>query len=122
MEPLSGKPASEKSSGRTAEVSQDEEEAHFEKTDESSGHGSPDEFTVFWDEPIDQDPENPLNWTTARKASIIAAISFITFLTPLASSMFAPGVPDVMADFSSSSKTLSTFVVSIFVLGFAFGK
>lgn len=35
--------------------------------------------------------------------------------------MFAPGVPDVMADFDSSSNILSTFVVSVYVLGFAFG-
>ena len=35
--------------------------------------------------------------------------------------MFAPGVPEVMAEFKSTSDTLATFVVSVFVLGFAFG-
>lgn len=35
--------------------------------------------------------------------------------------MFAPGVPDVMKDFNTSSNLLATFVVSIYVLGFAFG-
>jgi multidrug resistance protein len=35
--------------------------------------------------------------------------------------MFAPGVPDVMKDFDSSSDTLATFVVSIYLIGFAFG-
>lgn len=35
--------------------------------------------------------------------------------------MFAPGVPQVMAEFKSTSDTLATFVVSVFVLGFAFG-
>lgn len=35
--------------------------------------------------------------------------------------MFAPGVPDVMKDFNSSSNVLAAFVVSVFVLGFAFG-
>lgn len=35
--------------------------------------------------------------------------------------MFAPGVPQVMADFNSSSPVLSSFVVSVYVLGFAFG-
>jgi MFS family permease len=35
--------------------------------------------------------------------------------------MFAPGVPDVMRDFNSSSDTLATFVVSIYLIGFAFG-
>lgn len=35
--------------------------------------------------------------------------------------MFAPGVPEVMSDFRSSSDVLASFVVSVFVLGFAFG-
>lgn len=35
--------------------------------------------------------------------------------------MFAPGVPNVMRDFGSDSQSLATFVVSIYVLGFAFG-
>jgi MFS family permease len=35
--------------------------------------------------------------------------------------MFAPGVPQAMADFKTTSSLLATFVVSVFVLGFAFG-
>lgn len=35
--------------------------------------------------------------------------------------MLAPGVPQLLVDFGVSSDTESTFVVSIFVLGFAFG-
>lgn len=35
--------------------------------------------------------------------------------------MMAPGVPQIMRDFGSSDNMESTFVVSIFVLGFAFG-
>lgn len=35
--------------------------------------------------------------------------------------MMAPGVPEIMAEFNNSSTEASTFVVSIFVLGFAFG-
>jgi hypothetical protein len=38
-------------------------------------------FTVGWEEPSDQDPANPLNWSTRRKWSIIGILSFITFLT-----------------------------------------
>ena len=36
---------------------------------------------VFWDEPVDQDPNNPMNWTVTRKWTIVATVSFITFLT-----------------------------------------
>lgn len=35
--------------------------------------------------------------------------------------MFAPAIPQVMIHFHSSSTNIETFVVSIFVLGFAFG-
>lgn len=35
--------------------------------------------------------------------------------------MFAPGVPLVMREFDSTSETLSAFVVSVYLLGFAFG-
>lgn len=40
---------------------------------------------------------------------------------PLASSMMAPGVPQIMKELGSSNDTEATFVVSIFILGFAFG-
>jgi MFS family permease len=35
--------------------------------------------------------------------------------------MFAPGVPNLMTEFQSTNIELGTFVVSIYVLGFAFG-
>lgn len=35
--------------------------------------------------------------------------------------MFAPGVPQVMAEFKSSDPLLSSFVVSVFILGYVFG-
>jgi hypothetical protein len=34
---------------------------------------------VDWDGP--KDPENPLNWTSARKGTMIAIVSFLTFLS-----------------------------------------
>ncbi|KAF7360465.1 putative transporter [Mycena venus] len=77
-------------------------------------------FEVGW---TDQDPENPMTWSSRRKWTIVALLSWITFLTPLASSMFAPGIPQVLVEFNvpDSDTTTTTFVVSIFVLGFAFG-
>lgn len=52
-----------------------------EKTEEPKVVGSEDDMDIFWDEPADQDPTNPMNWSMARKWSIVAMISFITFLT-----------------------------------------
>ena len=39
------------------------------------------EFDVWWNEPADQDPANPMNWTNKKKWSNIAVMSAITFLT-----------------------------------------
>ncbi|KAF2095729.1 cycloheximide resistance protein [Rhizodiscina lignyota] len=87
-----------------------------------------DPFAVGWEEPVDQDPANPLNWTSWQTNVNIGVISFLSFLTfadadcgPLASSMFAPSVPQVMQDFKSDSNLLAAFVVSVYILGFAFG-
>lgn len=74
---------------------------------------------VFWDGP--DDPQNPMNWPVKKRWGTVIIVSAITFLTPLASSMFAPGVPEVMQTFNSTDKMLEGFMVSVYVLGFAFG-
>jgi hypothetical protein len=63
------------------------------------------------------DPENPMNWKASKKWGMVVLISAITFLTPLASSMFAPGVPEVMREFNSTNDMLEGFMISIYVLG-----
>ncbi|GIZ49507.1 hypothetical protein CKM354_001253700 [Cercospora kikuchii] len=83
------------------------------------GEETDDPNIVFWDSLTD--PSNPQNWSPAKKWSQIALVSLMSVLTPLASSGFAPGVPQLMQEFDSSSKTIATFVVSVYVLGFAFG-
>ncbi|KAL0942972.1 transporter C1529.01-like protein 10 [Colletotrichum truncatum] len=94
-------------------------------------------------------PKTPYDWSTTKKFIHIGLVSSFTFITPLASyfdqasektltkplrrppwltlcftfwlAMFAPGVPQLMKEFGSTSPTLASFVVSVFVLGFAFG-
>jgi hypothetical protein len=78
-----------------------------------------DENTIWWDG--DDDPENPYNWPAWRKVLNCVLVSSLAFITPLASSMFAPGVPELMEEFNSTSKTLAAFCVSVYVLGFAAG-
>lgn len=110
----------------------------------SSGEKEPEATTkqvdpniVDWNGP--NDPQNPINWSEKRKWGNVAVIASITFLTcvysqspmisrltnntirPLASSMFAPGVPEVMTEFKSDNEQLASFVVSIYILGYAFG-
>lgn len=74
---------------------------------------------VWWDS--DTDPGNPMNWSQPKKWTNICLVSFICFVTPLASFMLSPGVPDVMREFETSSSFVASFVISIYILGFAVG-
>ncbi|OAL53262.1 MFS general substrate transporter [Pyrenochaeta sp. DS3sAY3a] len=74
---------------------------------------------VDWDGP--DDPANPQNWPASKKWGIIAALGAVTLITPLASSFFAPGVPQVLRAFHETSNLMAAFVVSVYILGFAVG-
>lgn len=97
----------------------DIEKAQVISTTNEKGAEPLDPNVVFWDGP--DDPANPLNWSPGLKWGNIAVLSAMTLLTPLASSMFAPGVPQVMKDFNTTEPSLATFVISVYLLGFAMG-
>ncbi|PWO30624.1 AraJ, Arabinose efflux permease [Pyrenophora tritici-repentis] len=78
-----------------------------------------DNNLVGWDS--QDDPANPRNFTTKMKITLLALVSAITFVSPLASSIFAPGIPFVNSDFHNTSQLLGSFAVSVYVLGFALG-
>lgn len=65
------------------------------------------------------DPANPQNFSPTRKWCLLALISAITLISPLASSMFSPAVGYMGADFGVSNETLLSFSVTIFLLGYA---
>lgn len=124
------------SSSATTTVT-DEEKQHHENTEPMSANAGaqfdlekapavqagpksdPDPNIVDWDGP--DDPGNPVNFSTGSKILNVGIISALTFVTPLASSMFAPGVPQLMAEFNSDNNLLADFVISVYVLGFAVG-
>ncbi|KAI9370223.1 major facilitator superfamily domain-containing protein [Aspergillus egyptiacus] len=78
-----------------------------------------DPFVVDWDGP--DDPENPMNWPSRRKALATTTIALISILTPLGSSMVAPSTSQLMAEFHMTSDMLGAFVVSVYLLGYAVG-
>ncbi|KAF2120723.1 major facilitator superfamily domain-containing protein [Lophiotrema nucula] len=78
-----------------------------------------DQGLVGWDS--QEDPTNPRNFADKRKWFTLGLVSAITFLSPLASSIFAPGISFLNADFHNTSQILGAFSVSVFVLGFAIG-
>ncbi|KAH8746059.1 membrane transporter [Diaporthe sp. PMI_573] len=78
-----------------------------------------DNGLVGWDS--QDDPRNPRNFDERKKWFILFLIAAITFLSPLTSSIFAPGVGFVNEEFDNTSALLGSFSVSVFVLGFAIG-
>lgn len=112
-------PSTHSSSKTSLSLRCDDEEKQQDATTISSIHSSTDPNIVDWDGPTD--PANPMNWTEKKKWSNIGLLSLITLVTPLASSMLGPGVPAILASFGVTSNLLATFVMSIYVLGFALG-
>ncbi|KAJ6088813.1 MFS general substrate transporter [Penicillium sp. IBT 16267x] len=92
-----------------------------------------DNGVVGWEGP--DDPLNPQyvdiqtqafltvsrNFPERRKWLILGLVSFIAFLSPLSSSIPAPGIGLMDEQFGVTSTILSALAVSIFVLGFAVG-
>ena len=63
----------------------------------------------------------PLNFPQSRKWLLLGLLSSITFISPLASSLFAPGISFMDQDFHNTNTIISALTVSIFVLGYAVG-
>ncbi|KAG0649113.1 MFS transporter cpaT [Hyphodiscus hymeniophilus] len=78
-----------------------------------------DRNIVGWED--DEDPENPYNWTRTRKWNHVAIVALINFVTPLASSMFTPGVTQVQKEFGNYNHELSSFVVSVYPVEYEMG-
>ncbi|KAH8671539.1 major facilitator superfamily domain-containing protein [Xylariales sp. PMI_506] len=114
----------EKDDSVPAPASVQEDPSEDLKTDLESGPSDQDTVNadpsvVDWDGP--EDPLNPKTWPNSKKWLNISVLSILTIVTPLGSSMFAPGVPAIMVEFQDSSTPTATFLVSIYILGFAFG-
>lgn len=74
---------------------------------------------IGWDS--QDDPSMPLNFVPRKKWLLIFLLAFLEFITPLASSMFAPALLHMQADFHNTSAILGPMVVTIFLLGFVIG-
>ncbi|KAH7336073.1 major facilitator superfamily domain-containing protein [Rhexocercosporidium sp. MPI-PUGE-AT-0058] len=94
----------------------DEENALPPVTDE---HGKEtDRNAVDWEG--SDDPENPLNWSEGYKWWITFQLSMLALAASLGSSIIAPA-EDAIADYVGVSKEVTVLVISLYILGFAFG-
>jgi MFS family permease len=74
--------------------------------------------TIDFDE---GDAADPLQWPRWKKVSILLNVSLLAAVGQMASSMIAPAVPQIITEFRSTNGELAVFVVSVFLLGQAFG-
>ncbi|KAF2185482.1 hypothetical protein K469DRAFT_160912 [Zopfia rhizophila CBS 207.26] len=97
----------------------DKEFQEQDATEASPPSETKDPNVIDWDGP--NDTHNPMNWACGPKYTHLALVSIITLVVNLASTMFAPGAPLLMKDFSVTSSTIGSLTVSIYLLGFALG-
>ncbi|KIK48668.1 hypothetical protein CY34DRAFT_71476 [Suillus luteus UH-Slu-Lm8-n1] len=70
---------------------------------------------------LEHDPANPRNWSKAKKWTSTTIVALYTFVAPLASSIMAPGLPDLAIKFGITDPTIIALTLSIFLLSFAIG-
>ncbi|KAF8068729.1 major facilitator superfamily domain-containing protein [Lyophyllum atratum] len=69
----------------------------------------------------ENDPENARNWSFGKKWTAVSIVSLYTFVSPLASSMMAPGLEEVALRYGITSTTIIALTLSIYLLSFALG-
>ncbi|KAF7302176.1 SAP domain-containing protein [Mycena indigotica] len=67
------------------------------------------------------DPINPRNWSLGKKWTSAGVVSFYTFISPLSSSIMAPGLPDIALKYNITNETIIAMTLSIFLISFAIG-
>ncbi|KAE8149116.1 major facilitator superfamily domain-containing protein [Aspergillus avenaceus] len=118
---LDSKPSPESSVESFSTTEKDATCVNVVSYDVESGEQSQDEGDniVHWDGP--SDPANPMNWSEARKWITIGLISLSSFNVSMVSTIFAPGVPEVLKEFHTNDSSLASLMVSIYVMGSAVG-
>ncbi|EKD21743.1 uncharacterized protein L3040_004966 [Drepanopeziza brunnea f. sp. 'multigermtubi'] len=83
-----------------------------------SSRSARDPNLVGWER---NDPNNPKNWSVGRKWSATLIVSAFTFISPVSSSMIAPAVNAIAAEFNITNDIEKSLTLSIFVLAYAVG-
>jgi hypothetical protein len=102
-------PRSEKTKSDHPQSAQPAQLTEYPETDLDQG-------LVGWDG--QDDPQNPQNFSSAKKWTLLFLISAVTFVSPLASSMFSPAVSYVGKDLHIENETLLSFTVSVYLIGY----
>ncbi|PRP85221.1 hypothetical protein PROFUN_06991 [Planoprotostelium fungivorum] len=75
-------------------------------------------FLVTWDD--ENDPQNPLNWSTGKKVFVTFGICLITVAIYIGSAIYSQGIENVTVDLGVN-QTDAVLGLSLFVLGYGLG-
>jgi hypothetical protein len=82
------------------------------------GSGTDDDpYVVGW---IENDPRNPMLYSTAKKWSLTMLVAFATLAVAFVSSAYSGGADEIIQEFKVSNE-IFVLGTSLFVLGFAIG-
>lgn len=68
----------------------------------------------------ENDPENPMNWSTFKKVFVTFEICFLTWSVYIGSAIYSAGTETVVKDFGVS-RTKATLGLTLFVAGYGIG-
>ena len=87
---------------------------HPDNGSEVGSHYSTETRSIDFKE---DDPENPRAWSPGKKLMNVGIIAFMAILSPLASSMFTPGISQIAEDLKASEQeviaTTTGFVIML---------
>ncbi len=87
---------------------------HPDNGSDAGSHYSVESRSIDFEE---DDPENPRAWSPSKKLMNVGIIAFMAILSPLASSMFTPGISQIAEDLGASTQeviaTTTGFVIML---------
>ncbi|QUC17031.1 uncharacterized protein UV8b_01272 [Ustilaginoidea virens] len=67
------------------------------------------------------DPQNPHNWSTPRKAFVVVIIVLMVFNSSMSSALPSMAIPSITAELGASSAAAGVLPISMFLVGYIFG-
>jgi DHA1 family multidrug resistance protein-like MFS transporter len=92
--------------------------AHGEPPRKVDAEKGNDTLLVDWYGPTD--PDNPLNWSSGKKAWVMFQTCLLTFTIYVGSAIYTAGIPSISAEFHVST-VAATLGLTLFVAGYGLG-
>ena len=110
--PKAGKKAEKESSKPEQNSNSEEDDADGPPTDMDDDS---DPYLVDWHS--ESDPDNPMNWSFRKKASVTGLICLLTTSVYMGSAIYSPGIP-LLAEYFGVGTVTATLGLTLFVFGY----